>query len=220
MRLGYARVSTTDQDASVQRKALSVSGCQRFYIDTGSGMNTQRVELQRLLTELRPGDTLVCWKLDRVSRSLKDLLELIQTLDKHDCAFESLTESIDTSTPAGRMMMQMVGSFAEFERAMLVERTRAGVLEARKQGRIGGRRPKLTQEQRQMVCETVASGEKTGADMARLFGVNKSTISRLLTAEGINCGPIARRPGPMSVSPRNSMAVDKQAAENAERGRQ
>ena len=123
------------------------------------------------------------WKLDRLSRSLKDLLMLLEKIQLAGASFVSLTEAIDTSTPAGRMMMQMVGAFAEFEREMLRERTRAGLESARLEGRVGGRRPKLTEQQQKEIITLVTSGQKTRADAARLFEVHPSTITRLLAKD-------------------------------------
>ena len=122
----------------------------------------------------------VVWKLDRLSRSLKDLLTLLEQIDAVGAGFRSLTEAIDTTTPAGRMMMQMVGSFAEFERSMIRERTKAGLEEARRQGRVGGRRPKLTQPQQQAILQMVEGEQKSSAEAARLFKVHPSTVSRIL----------------------------------------
>ena len=120
------------------------------------------------------------WKLDRLSRSLRDVLTIMERLGDSGAGFRSLTEAIDTTTPAGRMMMQMVGAFAEFERAMLRERTKAGLDSARREGRIGGRRPKLTLQQQSEITKMVSKGRKTAADAARLFKVHPATISRLL----------------------------------------
>ena len=136
--------------------------------------------MHRLLDQLRHGDVLVVCKLDRLSRSLKDLLMLLEKVQLLGAGFHSLGEAIDTTTSAGRMMMQIVGSFAEFERAMLRERTRSGLLAARKEGRVGGRRPKLTPSQQQEIVQLVASGQKIAADAARLFNVHPSTVARLL----------------------------------------
>jgi DNA invertase Pin-like site-specific DNA recombinase len=120
------------------------------------------------------------WKLDRLSRSLRDVLTLMEQLEEAGAGFRSLTEAIDTTTAAGRMMMQMVGAFAEFERAMLRERTKAGLDAAREEGRICGRRPKLSAQQQSEIRKMVSNGEKTAADAARLFKVHPATVSRLL----------------------------------------
>jgi DNA invertase Pin-like site-specific DNA recombinase len=123
---------------------------------------------------------LVVWKLDRLSRSLRDVLTLMERLAAAQVGFRSLTEAIDTTTPAGRMMMQMVGAFAEFERAMLRERTRAGLEHAREDGRVGGRRPKLSDQQQAEIVRMVRKCETTAADAARLFKIHPATVSRVL----------------------------------------
>ena len=180
MLIGYARVSTQDQDSAAQIAALESAGCEVIFQEKASGGRWDRPELQRLMEQLRENHVVVVWKLDRLSRSLKDLLLLMERIDQAGAGLQSLTEAIDTTTPAGRMMMQIVGSFAEFEREMLRERTRSGLAAARKEGRVGGRRPKLSPEQRKEILRLVSSGEKTAADAARLFSVSPSTISRLL----------------------------------------
>ncbi|SFL57986.1 recombinase family protein [Azotobacter beijerinckii] len=180
MRLGYARVSTQDQDTHAQITTLRDAGCERIFQETASGGRWDRPELHRLLGQLRKGDVVVIWKLDRLSRSLKDLLLTLEKIEQAGAGFQSLTEAIDTATPGGRMMMQIVGSFAEFERAMLRERTKSGLDAARKNGRVGGRRPKLTLQQQKEIVALVSTGQKTGADAARLFRVHPSTVVRLL----------------------------------------
>lgn len=180
MHIGYARVSTQDQETQAQIGALKEAGCERIFHEKASGGRWDRPELHRLLEQLRRGDVVVVWKLDRLSRSLKDLLLTLEKVEAAGADFQSLTEAIDTSTPAGRMMMQIVGSFAEFERAMLRERTRCGLEAARKEGRVGGRRPKLTAQQQEAIVAMVASSQKTGADAARLFRVHPSTVARIL----------------------------------------
>src|SRR6185312_13070694 len=180
MQIGYARVSTDDQDTAVQVASLKTAGCERIYREKASGGRWDRPELHRLLDQLRKGDVLVVGKLDRLSRSLRDVLVVMERLAEAKAGFRSLTEAIDTTTPAGRMMMQMVGAFAEFERAMLKERTKAGLDAARLDGRIGGRRPKLTPQQQAEIRRMVSKGRKTAADAARLFKVHPATVSRLL----------------------------------------
>lgn len=180
MLIGYARVSTQDQDAAAQITALENAGCERIFQEKVSGGRWARPELHRLLGQLRKGDVVVVWKLDRLSRSLTDVLTLMEKIIQAKAGFRSLTESINTTSPGGRMMMQIVGTFAEFERAMLRERTRSGLDAARKQGRIGGRRPKLKTHQQQEIVKLVKSGKKTAADAARLFNVHPATISRIL----------------------------------------
>src|SRR5208337_2982235 len=161
MHIGYARVSTQDQDAVAQISALKNAGCERIFQEKVSGGRWDRPELHRLLEQLRKGDVLMVWKLDRLSRSLKDVLTLMEKIAQAGAGFRSLTEVIDTTSPGGRMMMQIVGTFAEFERAMLRERTRNGLDAARKEGRVGGRRPKLKPHQELEIVRLVSSGQKT-----------------------------------------------------------
>jgi DNA invertase Pin-like site-specific DNA recombinase len=180
MLFGYARVSKDDQDTATQVAALKAAGCEKIYREKASGGRWDRPELHRLIEQLRKGDVLVVWKLDRLSRSLRDVLILMERLGQTKAGFKSLTEAIDTTTPAGRMMMQMVGAFAEFERAMLRERTKAGLETARQEGRIGGRRAKLSLQQQAEIRKMVTKGDKTAADAARLFKIHPATVSRLL----------------------------------------
>ena len=180
MLIGYARVFSNEQDTAAQVAALKAAKCERIYREQASGGWWDRPELHRLLDQLRKGHVLVVWKLDRLSRSLRDVLTIMEWLTEAKAGFRSLTEAIDTTTPAGRMMMQMVGSFAEFERAMLRERTKIGLETARREGRIGGRPPKLNHQQQTEIVRMISRGRKTAADAARLFGVHPATISRLL----------------------------------------
>src|SRR5438045_1213745 len=151
---GYARVSTNDQETATQVAALKAAGCERTYREKASGGRWDRPELHRLLDQIRKDDVLVVWKLDRLSRSLRDVLAIMDRLSEAGAGFRSLTEAIDTTTPAGRMMMQMVGAFAEFERMILRERTKAGLDSARRDGRIGGP-PKLSPQQQAEIVRMV-----------------------------------------------------------------
>jgi DNA invertase Pin-like site-specific DNA recombinase len=182
MLIGYARVSKNngDQDPAAQVKALKAAGCRKVFQEHASGGRWDRPELHKAIDQLREGDVLMIWKLDRLSRSLKDLLTLLERIQAAGAGFRSLTEQIDTTTPAGQMMMQMLGAFAQFERSMVQERTRLGLKHAREQGRVGGRRPGLTPAQEAEVIRRVSSDEVTMAEMARLFGVHRSIITRLL----------------------------------------
>src|SRR5579863_8038446 len=180
MLIGYARVSTNDQETATQVAALKASGCERTYREKASGGRWDRPELHRLLDQIRKEDVLLVWKLDRLSRSLRDVLTIMDRLSEAGAGFRSLTEAIDTTTPAGRMMMQMVGAFAEFERMMLRERTKAGLDSARREGRIGGRPPKLSPQQQAEIVRMVSKGRKTAADAARLFRIHPATVCRLL----------------------------------------
>jgi len=181
VQLGYARVSKGDEQSNtLQAKALKAAGCRRLFEEVASGGRWDRPELHRMIEQLREGDTIVVWKLDRLSRSLKDVLHIMERIADAGAGFRSITENIDTTTPAGRMMMQMVGAFAEFERAMIRERTSAGLAAARAEGRIGGRRKKLNDVKRREIAESVITGRKSGADMARLYNVSQPTVSRIV----------------------------------------
>ena len=160
MRIGYARVSTNDKDSATQSAALKTAGCEVIFREKVSGGRWDRPEFHQLLSRLRQGDVVTVWKLDRLSRSLRDVLMLMERIQEKEAGFRSLTEAIDTTTPAGRMMMQMVASFAEFERAMLKERTQAGLDSARKDGHIGGRRPKLKPQQQLEIVRLVKIGKE------------------------------------------------------------
>jgi DNA invertase Pin-like site-specific DNA recombinase len=182
MKIGYARVSKADnQDTAAQVNELRRAGCKKIFEENASGGRWDRPKLHQALEHLREGDVLVIWKLDRLSRSLKDLLYILEKVAASEAGFQSLTESIDTTTAAGRMLTQVLGSFAEFERAIVRERTRAGLLHARGQGRIGGRKPKLSEGQRTEVLRMIRCGEKSAAEAARLFSVHRSSVSRLLS---------------------------------------
>jgi DNA invertase Pin-like site-specific DNA recombinase len=179
MLIGYARVSKTDgQDTASQVDALRAAGCERIFEDRASGARWDRPELHRLLDQLRPGDTVVVWKLDRLSRSLKDLLTILDQIEQAKAGFRSLTEAVDTTGPAGRMLVQMLGAFAEFERSMIRERTRAGLDAARSRGQRSGRRPKLNATQRGEALRMLSEG-RPPADVARIFGLHRSTVARL-----------------------------------------
>src|SRR6202047_5276146 len=189
MLIGYARVSKIDQqDTRAQVRALKEAGWRRIFEEHASGGRWERPELHRALDQLREGDILVVWKLDRLSRSLKDPLNILEKITEAEAGFRSLTEAIDTTTPAGRMMLQMLSAFAEFERSMVRERTRMGLQAARERGRIGGRKAKLKPNQVAEILRMVHSGNKTAAEAARLFGFHRSSISRLISqarAEGV-----------------------------------
>ena len=181
MLLGYARISKGDEQNNVlQVKVLRAAGCSKLFEEAVSGGRWDWPELHRMLDQLREGDTVVVWKLDRLSRSLKDVLHTMERIAEAGAGFRSVTEHIDTTTPAGRMMMRMVGSFAEFERAMVRERTSAGLAAARAEGRVGGRRKRLDAAKRHEIAESVVAGRKTGAEMTRLHNVSQPTVSRIV----------------------------------------
>jgi DNA invertase Pin-like site-specific DNA recombinase len=184
MLLGYARVSTNEQDTAAQVSALQSAGCEKIFREKASGGRWDRPELNRLLDQLRKSDVLVVWRLDRLSRSLRDVLMIMERIKAAEAGFKSLTEAIDTTTVSGTMMMQLIAVFAQFERSVLAERTKAGLDAARKRGCIGGRRPKLRPNQQDEIVSMVSNGTKTAADAARLFDVHPATVSRILARAG------------------------------------
>jgi DNA invertase Pin-like site-specific DNA recombinase len=181
MLIGYARVSRGDhQDLAAQLHELDAAGCGIVYREEASGGDRARPELAKAIESLAPGDVVLVWKLDRLSRSLQDLLFTLERIDKAGAGFRSLTEAIDTTTAAGRLMMQMLGAFAEFERAMIRERTMHGIENARRAGRQIGRRASLTPAQRLKIIAEVEAGTGSTASMATLFRVSKATVKRVL----------------------------------------
>ena len=180
MHIGYARVSTDDQHTENQIEQLEKAGCERVYRENASGGRWDRPELQDCLKHIRKGDTLVVWKLDRLTRSLSDLLRILAKVDEAGAGFRSLTESIDTTQPAGRLMMNMLGSFNQFEREIIKERTKLGLQRARANGRIGGGRYKLSASQQAEAIKMIRIGEKSQAEIAEVFNVDRSTISRMM----------------------------------------
>lgn len=158
MLIGYVRVSTNDQNTALQRNALDSAGCELIFEDKISGKTSERPGLKKVLRILSEGDTLVVWKLDRLGRSMRHLVVLVEELRERGINFRSLTDSIDTSTPMGRFFFHVMGALAEMERELIVERTRAGLAAARAKGRIGGRRPKLTDEQWAQAGRLIANG--------------------------------------------------------------
>lgn len=179
-RVGYARVSTADQDPALQQLALQQAGCERVFLDHASGARADRPELEKALDYLRPGDTLVVWKLDRLGRSVGHLVQVLTDLDAREVDFVSLTEGMDTSTPMGRLLYHLMASLAEFERALIRERTMAGLAAARAQGRTGGRPPALSATKKQAARNLFAAGTPA-PEIARILGVGRTTIYRVLS---------------------------------------
>jgi DNA invertase Pin-like site-specific DNA recombinase len=182
MKYGYARVSTDDQNADLQHAALKKAGARKIYTDDGlSGATTKRPALLRCLKALKCGDTLTVWKLDRLGRSLRDLIAMLDDLKHRGVKFRSLTEAIDTDTPTGRAMWQMIGVLAELERSLIAERTKAGVAAAQVRGVKFGRKAKLTRQQIVQARKLIASGEQPD-EVAASFHVGRSTLYRALAA--------------------------------------
>lgn len=181
MLIGYARVSRGDhQDPAHQLAALSAAGCDPIHVEEASGGPGERPKLAKALAGIGPGDVLVVWKLDRLGRSLADLLFFLQRIERAGAGFRSLTETIDTTTPPGRMMTAMLGAVAEFEREMIRERTLHGLAHARATGRRLGRRPSLTPAQRAKIIAEIEAGTGSTASMASLFNVSKATVKRVM----------------------------------------
>jgi DNA invertase Pin-like site-specific DNA recombinase len=182
MKYGYARVSTDDQNSDLQLTALKRAGCKTIFKDEGlSGATTKRPALIRCLKTLKQGDTLVVWKLDRLGRSVRDLITMLDDLRDRGVKFLSLTEHIDTATPTGRAMWQMIAILAELERSLISERTRAGVEAARARGVRFGRKPKLTRQQTRQALKLMEQRERV-QDIAASFNVSKATLYRSIAA--------------------------------------
>jgi DNA invertase Pin-like site-specific DNA recombinase len=180
--LGYARVSTIEQKAHLQTDALKAAGCIRVWTDTASGTLDQRPQLDRVLDHLRPGDTLVVWRLDRLGRNLRHLIATVTDLSAREVGFRSLTEGIDTTTPAGRLIFHVFGALAEFEAALIRERTTAGLAAARARGRTGGRPRAMTPDKLAVARQLYDSGEHTLDAIASIVEVSRSTLYRHLAA--------------------------------------
>lgn len=178
--IGYARVSTGDQTLDLQRNALRGAGCFRIFEDTASGSTTTRPELDKLLAFVRPGDVLVVWKLDRLGRSLHHLVNTVNDLAGREVGFRSLSEAIDTTTPTGRLMLHLMMAFAEFERDLIRERTRAGLDAARERGVRLGRKPALTPDQKTLARRLVGEGASVTA-VAETLNVSRGSVYRALS---------------------------------------
>ncbi|HHG1911615.1 TPA: recombinase family protein [Klebsiella pneumoniae] len=181
MLIGYARVSTGDQNLDLQKTALVRAECEQIFEDTASGKNARRPGLRRAIRRLKPGDSLVVWKLDRLGRSVRDLISLVSELQDKGIHFRSLTDSIDTSTPAGRFFFHVMSALAEMERELIVERTRAGLAAAREQGRVGGRRRVMTEEVVER-CRRMLENGATRQQIADVIGVGVKTIYKYFPA--------------------------------------
>ncbi len=182
MKYGYARVSTDDQTTALQIEALKKAGCKTIFKDDGiSGATTKRPALLRCLKKLEHGDVLIVWKLDRLGRSLRDLITMLDDLKQRGVKFRSLTEAIDTETPTGRAMWQMIGVLAELERSLISERTRAGVSAAKRRGVKFGRKPKLSPQQIAHARKLIDEGQRRD-DVATLLNVDRTTLYRALVA--------------------------------------
>lgn len=186
MRIGYARVSTLDQNPDLQLERLREAGCERIITEKASGARADRPELTRLLRDiLREGDTLVVWKLDRLARSLKQLIDTAEDLKGRGIGFVSVTDAIDTSSSGGMLVFHMLGAIAEFERALIRERTTAGLAEARRRGRVGGRPKRMEAKDIAAARALLADGSLTSKEVAAHFNVSKATLYRHLGADPV-----------------------------------
>lgn len=180
--IGYARVSTRDQTVAAQLDALRKTECARIFQETASGANSDRPQLVAALDYMREGDTLVVWKFDRLARSLKQLIATVEELERRGIGFRSLTEAVDTTTPSGRLVFQLFGALAEFERNVMRERTRAGLDAARARGKKGGRPAKLKEEDLKAAKALLADPEINVSDVAQRLGVSSATLYRHIPA--------------------------------------
>jgi len=181
--LGYARVSTGDQDAALQQDALKAASCYRIFTDTASGSLESRPELTKVLDQLRPGDTLVVWRLDRLGRSIRHLIDQLADLKERGIGFRSLQEAIDTTSSGGRLVFHVFAALAEFERDLIRERTNAGLQAARARGRVGGRPPLLTKDKLRTARRMYEQKDMTVEKIGEVLGVSRTTVYRALRRE-------------------------------------
>ncbi len=182
MLIGYARISTHEQNHDLQLDTLTQAGCQTIYTETMSGAKRHRPELEATLKSLRPNDTLVVWRLDRLGRSLKNLVDIINDLEERGIGFKSLTESIDTKSSTGKLVFNIFASLAEFERNLIRDRTSAGLAAARARGRQGGRPSKLSMNQIKKANAMLMDSGITKTEVAKHFNVSRVTLNRALLA--------------------------------------
>ena len=183
MLVGYARVSTDDQSLDLQTDALEALGCERIFSDVASGAKTTRDGLSQALDFVRSGDTLAVWKLDRLGRSLQHLIEVVNALQQKGVAFRSLQENMDTATSGGKLIFHVFGALAEFERAIIRERTQAGLAAARARGRVGGRPQALDARKLAMARSMLSDPNRQVKEVAELLGVSRTTLYRHLSKD-------------------------------------
>jgi DNA invertase Pin-like site-specific DNA recombinase len=183
MKFGYARVSTDDQDCALQVKALTETSCERIFEEKGTGARFDRPVLKECLSHLRPGDSLVVWRLDRLGRSTKDLIQTVMDLKGRGVQFTSLQEAINTETASGQLTFHLFAALAEFERNLIRERTMAGLGAARARGRVGGRPEKLTDRDRKKIKQLVDENKVPIKDIAKMFAVSRGSIYNSLKSQ-------------------------------------
>lgn len=182
MKIGYARVSTLDQNLDLQIDALEKAGCEKMFRETASGALDSRQGLTDAMEFCRAGDTLVVWKLDRLGRSLKHLIETVNSLHSRGVGFASVQERIDTTTPGGKLIFHVFGALAEFERELIRERTTAGLAAARARGRLGGRPPKLSGKQIELACKLYADESISIREICETLSISRATLYRVTSA--------------------------------------
>jgi DNA invertase Pin-like site-specific DNA recombinase len=186
MLIGYARVSTQDQTLNLQLDALEKIGCSKIFTDTASGSSTDRKGLEEALEFVREGDMLVVWRLDRLGRSLKHLIETISKLSSRGIGFKSITENIDTTTSGGKLIFHIFGALAEFERDIIKERTQAGLQAARARGRLGGR-PKLLNQKKASIAKALYNDKSNSiSDICKTLNISKATLYRYVQSKGLH----------------------------------
>lgn len=183
MKIGYARVSTSDQSVYMQKQALKQAGCEKIFSDTASGVRSDRAGLDNAMTHLRPGDTLVVWKLDRLGRSLQHLIQTVKLLQDKKIGFKSLQENIDTTTSGGKLIFHMFSALAEFERDVIRERTKAGLQAARARGRLGGRPFLLAPKSVARLKKLYDARKNTVIEICKIFNISRPTFYNYLKAK-------------------------------------
>jgi len=191
MLVGYARVSTFDQNLDLQKDALSNAGCEKVFLDQVSGVASERPGMEKAFEYLREGDTLVVWRLDRLGRSLKHLIEMIGHLDERKIGFKSLQESIDTTTSGGKLVFHIFGALAEFERNLISERTTAGLSAARARGRLGGRPRALDEQKIKVALKLYEERHHTVQEICKIIGVSKPTFYNYVHRSSLKNKPVS-----------------------------
>ena len=186
MLIGYARVSTDDQNLDLQKDALTQAGCEKILEDHQSGAKAERLGLKSALEYARKGDTLVVWRLDRLSRSLKDLIDMVNLLEAQGVGLKSLHESLDTSSSSGKLIFHIFGALAEFERNLIRERTQAGLQAARSRGRRGGRPKALDEDKRALAVQLYDERNHTVKQICEMLGISKPTLYKYVDAHRVN----------------------------------
>lgn len=184
MQIGYARVSTGEQNLDLQTDALEEAGCERIFTDEVSGAEWERDGLARAVEQLREGDVLTVWKLDRLGRSMKDLIEQVERVEELGAQFVSLQEGIDTTTPGGKLTFHLFGALAEFERDLISQRTLAGLRAAKERGRTGGRPRAISEEDLPMIQRLMREPKATTTQICKAYGISKATLYRYVSPEG------------------------------------